>query len=361
LAFIHPSLERAASWFVKSGIQESSGGVARYYRADSHANAIVSTEITGYTVSALIYLYRKSGDSGLLQAAERSGRFLTEIAWDNSLHIFPFEYSSNGVRPQPLAFFFDSGIIVRGLLALWRETKEQWIIDAAVKTGWSMGRDFAGGIGLFHPILRLPEKEPLPYEAQWSRQPGCYQLKAATAWYDLAAETGIAEFGAWYEQTVSSALASKDEFLPAATPEKTMDRLHAYCYFLEGLMPVIDRPDCRAAVEEGIARVSGYLREIAPLFERSDVYAQLLRARIYANDLGGLPLDHAHAAEEAEKLKHFQCESDDLRICGGYRFGRKGSEILPHVNPVSTAFCVQATDLWEARSSGQRLETHSLI
>ena len=126
-------------------------------------------------------------------------------------------------------------------------------------------------------------------------------------------------------------------------------------------MPVIHRPECREAVEEGIARVSGYLREIAPVFERSDVYAQLLRARIYAENLGGLALDHAQAAGEAGKLKNFQCEGDDARICGGYRFGQKGSEILPHVNPVSTAFCVQAADLWETRSSGQRLETHSLI
>ncbi len=140
-----------------------------------------------------------------------------------------------------------------------------------------------------------------------------------------------------------------------------MDRLHAYCYFLEGLMPVIHRPKCRAAVEEGITRVSGYLREIAPVFERSDVYAQLLRVRIYAENLGGLAINQTHAVEEAGKLKLFQCEGDDPRTCGGYRFGRKGSEILPHVNPVSTAFAAQAADLWETRLSGQRLETHSLI
>jgi hypothetical protein len=345
---------------VKSGIQESSGGVARYYLADSHANARVSTEITGYSISALVYAYRRSGDTGLLQAAERSGRFLVESAWDNSLRIFPFEYSSNGSQPQPLAFFFDSGIIVRGLLALWRETGEQRLLDTAVDAGLSMGRDFAAG-GAFHPILRLPAKEPLPYESQWSRQPGCYQLKAAMAWYDLATVTGIAEFGTWYEDAVASAIACKDRFLPAGTPEKTMDRLHAYCYFLEGLMPVIARPDCRAAVEEGIDIVSGYLREIAPVFERSDVYAQLLRARIYANSLAGIALDEAKAAEEAEKLTQFQCENDDLRICGGYRFGRKADEMLPHVNPVSTAFCLQAMDLWQARWSGQSLETHALI
>ena len=332
----------------------------RYYRTDLEANALVSTEITGYAVSALVYLHRKSGDDGLLQAAKRSGRFLAETAWDDSLGIFPFEHSNNGVRPQPLAFFFDCGIIVRGLLALWRETAEERILDVAVKAGLAMGRDFAGA-GLFHPILRLPGKQPLPHEAQWSRRPGCYQLKSAMAWHDLEAVTGIAEFGAWYDEAVSSALASKDQFLPAATPEQTMDRLHAYCYFLEGLMPVAGRQDCRAAIEEGIARAAGYLRDIAPVFERSDVYAQLLRARIYAKHLAGVTLDETMAAEEAEKLSQFQCGGEDARIRGGCRFGRRGSEMLPHVNPVSTAFCLQAADLWEARSNGLRLETHALI
>ncbi len=360
LVLKHSSLERAACWFLKSGIQESSGGVARYYRADSQTNARVSTEITGYSVSALVYVYRKSGDAGFLQAARRSGQFLVETAWDSSLGIFPFEHASNGDQPEPLAYFFDSGIIVRGLLALWRVTRDQQLLDAAVKAGFSMGRDFAGN-GVFHPILRLPRREPFAYEAQWSRQPGCYQLKAAMAWYDLATVTGIAEFGAWYEEAVVSALASKDRFLPADTPEKTMDRLHAYSYFLEGLMPVIQRPECRVAVEEGIARVAGYLREIAPVFERSDVYAQLLRVRIYANALAGIALDEAQAAEEAAKLSEFQCESGDSHLRGGYRFGRRRAEMLPHVNPVSTAFCLQAADLWEGRTGGHSLEIHALI
>ena len=92
-------LERAGSWFLRSGIQETNGGVARYYRADLGKNARVSTEITGYAVNALIEFHRRTGKEEYLDAALRAARFLTRSAWDARLATFPFEYSSNGDRP----------------------------------------------------------------------------------------------------------------------------------------------------------------------------------------------------------------------------------------------------------------------
>ena len=72
---------------------------------------------------------------------------------------------------------------------------------------------------------------------------------------------------------------------------------------------------------------------------------------------GGSNEDPAHeagesAAREAEGAAKFQLESDDVRIKGGFSFGAKGSAMLPFVNPVSTAFCVQALTLWSDRQRG---------
>src|SRR5436190_8258430 len=74
-------LEQAGQWFLHSGIQESSGGVARYYRVDQQHNLPVSTEITGYAISALIELYQRTKREEYLDAAERAGRYL-QVAWD---------------------------------------------------------------------------------------------------------------------------------------------------------------------------------------------------------------------------------------------------------------------------------------
>lgn len=334
-----------------SGIQEASGGVARYYRSDLGANARVSTEITGYAVSALLYLHQQTGREEYLEAGLKSARFLARTAWDSKVGAFPFEHSVNGDRQKALTYFFDCGIIVRGLLAAWRASKDTELRDVAVAAGRSMVADFRAAETI-HPILALPDKQPLEYAPRWSASPGCYQLKSALAWYEIFEATGEMEFLRAYEAAVEAALANEHDFLPGEpSREKVMDRLHAYLYFLEGLLPVLDRPDCAQAFRSGIDRAAAYLEEIAPLFARSDVYAQLLRARLYGEKLAGISLDHAAAANEAKCAAAFQVASSDNRMHGGFLFGRKGSEPAPFVNPVSTAFCVQALMQWDDRKN----------
>jgi hypothetical protein len=104
--------------------------------------------------------------------------------------------------------------------------------------------------------------------------------------------------------------------------------------------------------EAGIERVASFLREIEPSFVRSDVYAQLLRMRLYAADAGVVPLDTQAAAREAECAAAFQLTSSDPRVDGGFGFGRRADELSPYVNPVSTAFCVQALRLWDDYQHG---------
>jgi hypothetical protein len=140
-----------------------------------------------------------------------------------------------------------------------------------------------------------------------------------------------------YESALDAALENDGQFLPGESDrERIMDRLHAYAYFLEGLLPALDRPECAVAFRDGVDRASALLREIAPVFARSDVYAQVLRARL----LGEFPVNEVGAAHEAEQAISFQLPS------GGFLFGRKHGEALPFVNPVSTAFCVQALAMW---------------
>jgi hypothetical protein len=279
------------------------------------------------------------GDRAYLDAALRAARFLTRVAWDAKLRTFPFELADDAGSPA-LAYFFDCGIIVRGLLGAWRVTGEAEFRDIALAAGREMLADFLAGPAI-HPILALPEKRPLAWEPRWSARPGCYQLKSAMAWHELFEATGDREFLCGYEAALKAALQDHLAFLAAdSDPLRVMDRLHAYAYFLEGLIPVLDRPECAQAFRDGVDLVSRLLREIAPVFARSDVYAQLLRARLVGEAQGALPLDETSAAYEAEQAAAYQTAS------GGFLFGRKQGEALPFVNPVSTAFCVQALAWW---------------
>src|SRR5687767_10312504 len=108
-------MRAAGNWFLHSGITEPNGGVARYHYADRHENAPISTEITGYAVSALVYVYQQTGDERYLRAAQHSGSFLCG-AWDAELGAMPFEVPAPGMTRY--SYLFDNGIIMRGLLAL---------------------------------------------------------------------------------------------------------------------------------------------------------------------------------------------------------------------------------------------------
>lgn len=332
-------LALAGKWLLNSGIQSANGGVARYYRSDVERNEPISTEITGYAASSFVYLFEKTGNRAFADRAILTAQFLAAKAWDRELSIFPFEYPG-----RPPAYFFDTGIIVRGLLAVWRMSGEKLYLDAAVAGGRSMLRDFDNGAD-FHPILELPSKNPLPRDARWSRSSGCYQLKAAMAWRELADVTGNDEFCRAFDRMMFFAKSTQAQFLPGADDDdRVMDRLHAYSYFLEALVSY------GHDVREGVERVAGYLRRIGPQFVRSDVYAQLLRVRL----LSGAGLDCAEA--EARELANFQADPrsrQDPRIAGGFYFGAKGGELMPFINPVSTVFAMQALEMWREHQAGR--------
>jgi hypothetical protein len=334
-------VEHAGCWFLHSGIQAASGGVARYYQADSETYRAVSSEITGYAASALLYFHARTGHAGFLDGGLRAARFLAHEAWDGNGSVYPFEPGSDR------AYFFDTGIIARGLLAAWRASGEAVFLERARQAALSLAFDFLGE-GCFYPVIALPEKQPLPEEPRWSRRPGCYQLKAALVWRDLDDPHAARMF----ETALAHALAGHERFLDGE-PESLMDRLHAYCYFLEALLFAGERREARAALESGLARAADLLRRHAPEFERSDVNAQLLRVRLIAHHLDLLALDEEAAHQEAERAASYFAGGGDPRVRGGFWFGAKHGRILPFSNPVSTAFCAQALALWQDHREGR--------
>ena len=321
--------------------------MARYYCAVPGANLPVSSEITGYAASAHAFFYERTGRQEYLDAAVRCAQFLSGPAWDAASHTFPFEPGSDR------AYFFDIGIIARGLMAVARITGEKQFEQRAHEAALSLGFDFLGD-SVFYPVIALPMKEPLPEEPRWSRMPGCYQLKSALIWREIGDDHAERMFNV----ALAMALATHESFLlNEPNQERVMDRLHAYCYFLEALLAAAEHPEARTALAWGIDHAATLLRQIGPVFERSDVNAQLLRVRLIAHHQGLVRLDDAAAAEEAARAASFQEAafpeaSAQNRVAGGFWFGRKGDQRLPYSNPVSTAFCAQALALWDDHKKG---------
>lgn len=323
-------LARAGQWLRQSGIQTKDGGVARYRLTEEGRNLPVSTEITGYAASGYCFLYEETGEGEYLAAARQTGQFLLERAWDAERQAVPFELEGGA----GYSYFFDCGIIARALLWLHRLTGEEAWAGRAVEIGDSMARHFRARQG-FHPIVDLRTMEPVAHEIWWSRMPGAFQLKAALAWRELEEVTGERRYGALYEEQLEFSLAHYAATLDnEQTRLRKMDRLHAWAYFLEGLQAVADREPVRYLLKSALAHGEKLREELAPEFLRSDVCAQLLRVKLLGGGQAG--------PGELERIESFQYQSEDPTLDGGYGFGRRSGELTPHVNPVSTVFCVQA-------------------
>lgn len=328
--------------------------MARYHHIAERRNARISTEITGYAVSALLELESRLGQPEYAAAAEAAGILLCQ-AWDDRCQAMPFEWAEDGALPESHTYFFDTGIIARGLVRLWKRTGEARYLETALRCGEAMRRDFVNSVDI-DPILDLPSKSPVPRDARWSRTSDCYQLKSALAWLELDECAPGHEYVAEYEKALQRALRTHASFFdrePSA--HRKMDRLHAYCYFLEAMLARAERPEVRNALEEGIDRAATLLRRIRSEFERSDVDGQLLRVRLWADDAGAAPLDEKAAAEEASWAASHQMTSPEARLDGGFNFGRRDGQPTNFSNPVSTAFCMQALALWQDYIEGRSL------
>ena len=346
-----PFLLDGLKWFIDSGIQEDHGGVARYHDSDAARNARISTEITGYAVSALTEVHLRTGAPEAIEAASRAAGFLCLRAWDGESNAMPFEWPPVVNGTGSFTYFFDNGIVVRGLLHLWRLNGEAALLETALRCGESMRRDFVNRADV-HPILELPSKSPVERDARWSRTSDCYQLKSALGWLDLAEATGDDAWTVEYERVLERALKTHKQFLDKEPGVRVMDRLHAYCYFLEALLPRAEQRAVRDALSYGIQRVAAELRRMRCEFERSDVVAQLLRVRLWAEQLGAVALDEKAAAEEAAWSAAYQMRGSG-NVDGSFCFGRRKGLLMPYANPVSTAFCLQALSIWDDWRSGR--------
>jgi hypothetical protein len=336
---VEDSIERAKGWILNSGIQEHEGGVARYLRTDTGVIAQVSSEITAYFLSSLLFF--KYGES---RHARNAARYLCETAWNAEHQVLLFERPASE-RP-PAVYFFDSGIAGLALLEMWRSTGEGRFLNRAIDIGRSMAKDFVTLSGSFAPVLTLPLKTASQVQGWWSRSPGCYQLKAAVLWRRILEHASEPLFAGLYENALTRALADSKSFLSGIGADYIMDRLHAFLYFLEGLLPVATVGQYADQINDGIAQAAAHVAAASPRYARSDVYAQLLRLRLLSFSVAGVPLDRNAVDEEVRQLLTFQITATDPRLGGAFAFGAKLCRRLPFANPVSTIFAVQALSLW---------------
>ena len=182
-------------WLNSSGIQDESGGVSRYYRHQT-AQPIepqpISTAVTGYFIRALLWADRFSGDEPS-ERARLAGRFLLEQSFDLSREVFPFEHPMGAGPPASLAYFFDCGMTIRGLLQLAKATEDPSYIECAERCGLVLSTRMATVDGGFFALFDIDNDRSFTDSGSWSVQAEVHQLKVGLAFLELFEATGRGE------------------------------------------------------------------------------------------------------------------------------------------------------------------------
>ena len=339
-------------WLLTSGIQDESGGVARFYLADDRRYQDLSTVNTAYYISALLKT-NEAGEKEPQEYALKSGRFLLKHAFDAQTELFRAELDG-GNRSAIEARFLDCCIAVRALLHLWQATSDPVFLDHAERCGVALRTHLSRVDGSFFPLFDLQSGQPRAGTGSWSVEAEVYQLKSALAFLELSDATGNREFDTSMQLMLRWCLKTHEGFVGGDDdPENIMDRLHAYCYFLEGLQPVAaEQMAASHALQHGVLDVENLMQQVAARYQRCDVVAQLLRLRLYCDRIGIMELDFNQAEKESVALEQFQHQSTDPKTDGGFAFARRNGQLTPQLSPSATAVAIQALAMWEQAEDG---------
>ena len=172
-------IHSAWSWLSRSGIQNESGGVARFYSADVQEYRGISTQSTAFFISTFLRLGDHSQDFAP-QEALQAGGFLLDRAFHRSKELFAHEVYDEGRSPSARAYFFDCSIIIRSLVDLWRATEEAVYLECAERCGFALQNLMSRMDGSFFPVYDFSRDQAIDDGETWSTQPEVYQLKASS-------------------------------------------------------------------------------------------------------------------------------------------------------------------------------------
>lgn len=374
-----PAVSKAAEWLVGSGVQVISDnplhkqGFVSWYEADTQSMPYVYSEITGYLVSMMCDLYDQTGDSRFLDSATGAADWLLRTADPTTggfRCLFPlkpsrFDYKYNQI------YVFDTGVIISGLVNVYRASKQDKYLAAAVKAADWLISDVQKDNGAFLPVYDVEKQSFNEQDSEWSLCSGSYHTKVAIGLVNLYEATQNAKYKDAAIKACDFALTFQQadgRFISFPTEGGTNS--HPHSYSAEGLWvvgKVLGREDYLQASaqatswllqwqsEEGY--VPRHFHNGEPLYnERVDILSQALRLAAIHLAEGRLP-DSIETRAKLDKLaaviSRNQAVSEDVRINGGFYFGRlSNGDQMPHVNVWVSAFSIQGLGRYEGYLRG---------
>jgi hypothetical protein len=232
-------------WLLHSGIRINEGPDkgAMYGWKDLRTGVypFVYNEITGYSITAFSWIYSELGDDVALGAAKDASYWMVKNM-DSYGHLFPAgrtaldTFNKKGDLTN-LVYAFDNGMIVNGLLSLYKLTADPKLLGAAEAIAQAIIKRFYVRSKIIAVLDRNFRSIARSEKIKWSRVFGPYHSKLALGLLDLSDLTSNPLY-----RKVSHSIC--DSIRPLQTPdgrfvtnpERTITYLHPHLYACEGLI-----------------------------------------------------------------------------------------------------------------------------
>ncbi|HTZ11650.1 MAG TPA: hypothetical protein VMD04_04675 [Candidatus Margulisiibacteriota bacterium] len=361
----------AGEWILSSGIQSEKGPFYSWYDLDKKRYPYIYSEITGYGITTLLFLYKLSGENKLVKKAKLAAQWIIENALDDSGGVKARLYGDECLAESHYSFedgnifSFDTGMVLYALINLYKVTGENLYLEkskaiAAFLLDTMLQRD-----GSMAAIFNSGSKKGIESYDKWSNQPGAFHAKVSLGLVDLfevtrdgrhkEAALELCDFAIGLQE------ASSGRFITNKSDNTT--HLHPHSYAIEGLWYAgvnfgVSRfiDSARRATKWMLHQASGSgLNELYNPssgkfndFQRSDILAQALRLAL----LFGIK-------DRQEELKvallQYQYRQEETVQEGGLFFSKDSR----HLNSWCTMFALQALKLADNKEllpEGKKLE-----
>jgi len=334
-------------WILNSGIQNADGGFYAWYDLINKNYSFVYSEITGYGITTLLYMKNiekaKAAANWLIKNAfHKCGGFKTKYFTTEKSFINNYIYT------------FDTGMILFGLINLFKATKDTTYLDTSIKVADFLIRCQKRN-GLFYPIYDTKTDSFVENKEKWSTQSGGYHAKTSLAMIELFNVTKKRHYKKCAEKICNATLKLQGEDGKFIIGDET--HFHPHCYSAEGLLYSGIRFNNKKFITSTVSACEFALDNqlndggIPFLFtkgkfisyQRSDILAQVLRLGCILLSLG--ELDKKYIVN-LNNLKNRLCEFQHKT--GGFLFGTDfDGEPLNHLNSWCSMFAFQALDMYE--------------
>jgi rhamnogalacturonyl hydrolase YesR len=354
------NIDLVKNWILNSGIQniekedKINGGFNGWFDPINKKYPFVYSEITGYGITTLLYMYEKTKNEKLLKRAKLATNWLKNIAFSNGGFKTRYFISKKSFKNNNI-FIFDTGMILFGIINLYKTTKEQTYLDFSKKIG-NFLISCQKSDGLFHAIFNSENKQFVNTKEKWSTQSGSYHAKIAMGMIELFEATKNEKYKKSAEYICDVALKFQKENGRFSTfNEKDETHLHPHCYSTEGLLYAGLKLKNEKYIKSSLKAtkwalsqqlenggIPFYFKEHPVQIERIDILAQTLRLGCILKNIGLLKNHDKKIKNLKNHLLKFQSEN------GGFIFGYDYTgEKKEHINSWCSMFAYQALDIYE--------------